>query len=47
MSSGEIDDRLQQLGRKDVPGSIVAGAFTGEDKVPKAGTAPQKKRHRG
>jgi len=44
MSSGEIDDKLQPLHGKDVPGSIVDGALTGEGKVPKTGTAQQKKR---
>jgi len=44
MSSGEIDDKLQQLHGKDVPGSIVDGAFTGDNKVPKTGTARQKHR---
>jgi hypothetical protein len=43
MSSGEIDDALQQMDRKDVPGSIVHSAFTGESKVPKTEEARQKK----
>jgi hypothetical protein len=43
MSSGEVDDALQPLQRKDVPGSSVDGAFTGEGKVPKTGTARQKR----
>src|ERR1700738_4073234 len=44
MSSSEIDDTLQQLDRKDVPGSIVDGTFTGEGKVPTTETARQKMR---